>query len=90
MKRMTRKTWIYSVVILFTIIMIILFILMRALGLNPFLRIMAEGDYEKNKAVFEEIIFDYKDEEIVVTKENYDKSSTNLVKLFEKMDYEFI
>lgn len=87
---MKRNTWIYNVVILLIIVMTFLFIFMRAFDLNPFLRMMVERDYEKNKVVFEELVLDYKDEEIVVTKENYDKSSRNLVKLFEKMDYEFI
>ncbi|MBR2500258.1 MAG: hypothetical protein IKB60_04180 [Clostridia bacterium] len=87
---MKRNTWIYNAVILPIIILTFLLILMCAFDLNPFLRIMAERDYEKNKVIFEEFVLNYKDEEIVVTKENYDKSSRTLEILFEKMDYEFI
>ena len=88
---MKRNTCIYHVVISLIIAMSFLcIVLFYAFDINPFLQIMVEGDYKKNKVGFEEIALDYKGEEIIVTKENYDKSSENLVKLFEKMDYEFI
>lgn len=87
---MKRNTWIYNAVILPIIVLAFLLIFMSAFDLNPFLRIMVERDYDKNTEIFEDFVLNYNDEEIVVTKEDYDKTSRTLEKLFEKMDYEFI
>lgn len=47
-------------------------------------------DYLNNKGVFIEFVSEYKHKEGMIKKEEYDRNSELLSKLFDELDYEFV
>ncbi len=71
-------------------IAVLLFILCKCNSSFFKLEASVKKDYLNNKETFMELMIEYREKEGIIKKEEYDKHSKELNRLFNELDYEFI